>query len=191
MSKIIRNLALILLLSSVFSSPSLLLVIEVQAQNNIGPTISILSPSNGTVFEVGPRQMVDIQLNYQTNDTISWVGYSLGGAKNVTIIGNTTLYDFEGSGHYNLTLYANDTAGNWANPQTVTWQTKIQGDIGPPYLPYILLLIAVTLIVVIIVVVIPILVFRRHRKKSIKPNSPIKTVFSPLRSLEPTRNLSF
>jgi hypothetical protein len=161
MNKIIRTFALILLLSSVISSPSLLLIRDVQAQNNTLPAISILSPTNDTVFDVGPRQAVIFQLNYQTNGTISWVGYSLDGAGNVTVNGTGEyVHHIESSGYHNLTLYANDTAGNWATPQTVIWITRIHGDVGAPNL-IIPLSVAVMLAIIITASV---LLFRRHRK---------------------------
>ncbi|MCW4000221.1 MAG: hypothetical protein NWE93_08270 [Candidatus Bathyarchaeota archaeon] len=142
----------------------------VQAQNNTPPTISILSPTNDTVFDVGARQLVFFQLNYQSNGTVSWVGYSIDGASNITVNGTGEYVDdAESSGYHNLTLYANDTTGNWATPQTVTWLTKIHGDVGAPF-PFMLLLIPVTLV---IIVIMALLLFRRHRKnKSTKPTSP-------------------
>jgi len=40
----------------------------------------------------------------------------------VTVSENGTLVrDFGSSGYHTLTLYANDTSGNWATPQTVTY----------------------------------------------------------------------
>ena len=57
-----------------------------------------------------------IQLNYLVNEPTAWVGYSLDGADNITLHGNTTLYLTDGE--YCLTVYANDTAGN-INSSTV------------------------------------------------------------------------
>jgi hypothetical protein len=155
MGKSRKNVALILILSIVISSTSLL-VKSTQAQSNTAPTISILSPTNGTVFELGPRQMVTLHLNYQTKDTISWAGYSINGAKNVTIMGNCTFYDLADSGYRNLTFYANDTTGNWAAPQTVTWRIHVYSDELLFYAP---LLIGVAVFVVIAIVVV--VYFRR------------------------------
>jgi uncharacterized membrane protein YhdT len=74
-------------------------------------------------------------LLYQTNDTISWAGYSINGGGNVTCTGNVTdnsAYIAGGNqfdyGHPTLTLYANDTAGNWAIPQTVTYTVYFYPD---------------------------------------------------------------
>ncbi len=106
----------------------------ISTQANSAPTISIVYPTNETVFNVSING-VYFQLLYQTNDTLSWVGYSIDGGANVTCTGNTTdnseftkddyRFDF---GHPTLTLYANDTAGNWAIPQTVTYTVYFYSD---------------------------------------------------------------
>jgi hypothetical protein len=113
----------LLILCILFSSPNLLTKCA-YSQVDTAPSIIILYPTNNTVFTVEHVEEVSFYLKYQTNSTLSWVGYSLDGAKNVTIMGNDTYYhDLEADGYHNLTLYANDTAGNWATPQTVIYLT--------------------------------------------------------------------
>ena len=149
-------------------SLSLLITQFVQAQNNTPPAIFILSPTNGTVLELGPRQMVILNLTYETKDTISWAGYSINGAENVTIMGNTTFYDLADSGYRNLTLYANDTAGNWAAPQTVTWRIDVYSDELLFFYAPLLVVIAIFVVIAIVVVVY----FRRNEKNKLsEPNS--------------------
>lgn len=59
---------------------------------------------------------------YKTNEAPSWVGYSIDGNSNVTVTENGTILDLPPLiGNNTLTLYANDTLGNWATPQTVTF----------------------------------------------------------------------
>lgn len=99
------------------------------------PIVSILSPQNGSVFDVifGNIENPVFSLTYASNSTLSWVGYSVDGANNVTIAENgTDLIEFVTSdGNHTLTLYANDTAGNWATPQTVTYLVNVDNDYTP------------------------------------------------------------
>jgi hypothetical protein len=129
-----KTLALILTVIVALSFLTLLTVKPASAQNNTNPSVSILYPIDSTVFNVSIGG-VFFQLLYQTNDTISWAGYSINGGANVTCTGNVTdnsayitdgyQFDF---GHPTLTLYANDTAGNWAIPQTVTYTVYFYAD---------------------------------------------------------------
>jgi len=142
MHKLSKVVALPLIISLVILSPSLIIKPAI-AQNTANPSISILYPTNETSFNVSIGG-VYFQLLYQTNDTLSWVGYSINGGGNVTCTGNTTDYtaflddgyqfDF---GHPTLILYANDTAGNCALSQTVTYTVyfypdSTQGPTKPP-----------------------------------------------------------
>ena len=150
----------------------------ISTQANSVPTISIVYPTNETVFNVSINA-VYFQLLYQTNDTLSWVGYSIDGGGNVTCTGNTTDnsaylkdgYEFD-IGHPTLTLYANDTAGNWAIPQTVTYLVNVYPDsTSMPSSPSVILLFTFVVIVIgVLAVVIASLLFlfRKHRKT---PNS--------------------
>jgi hypothetical protein len=89
---------------------------------NLSPTLSILSPKNDSVFNVSMGEGVSFPLTYETNTMLSWVGYSINGANNVTSTGNSIyVRDFDPSRYHTLTLYANDTSGNWAIPQRVTY----------------------------------------------------------------------
>jgi hypothetical protein len=103
-------------------------------------TISILSPLNDSFFNVS-IEGVSYQLIYETNSTLSWVGYSIGGngysidgkgSGNLTVSENgTRVRDFGSSGYHTLTLYANDTSGNWAIPQTVTYLVNFYPEYTP------------------------------------------------------------
>ena len=136
MHKLSKAVALPLLLSLVILSSSLIIK-PATAQNSANPLISILYPTNETFFNVS-IEGVYFQLLYQTNETLSWVGYSVNGGGNVTCTGNTTDntafikdgYQFI-FGKPVLTLYANDTAGNWAAPQTVTYTVYFYPDSTP------------------------------------------------------------
>ncbi len=102
------------------------------------PTISILYPKNDSFFNVSLGGVV-YKLIYETNSTLSWVGYSidggfnLEGANNVTVTGNSTTVHVlvNSNGYQTLTVYANDTSGNWAVPQTVTYLVNFYPDYTP------------------------------------------------------------
>ncbi len=78
------------------------------------PDVTIHSPGNNTY----PTTQID--LNYTTTDNsgkVSQVTYSLDGAANATISGNTTLNI--PNGLHTITLYARDTAGNTGSSTTI------------------------------------------------------------------------
>jgi hypothetical protein len=104
------------------------------AESAVPLTISILSPANDSNFGAGWAngtsyvEEVTFPLIYETNEVPSWVGYSINGNSNVTVSENSTIAEQTTAltqgifPHQNtLTLYANDTLGNWATPQTVTY----------------------------------------------------------------------
>jgi hypothetical protein len=67
------------------------------------PQIQITSPENKTYSKV--------TLSYSVDKSTSWTGYSLDNRANVTIKGNTELFNLS-QGAHNIILYANDSAGN-------------------------------------------------------------------------------
>ncbi len=73
------------------------------------PIITIQSPESTTYNATA------INLNYTIDEPTEWVGYSLNGAGNVTIIGNITFNAPVGVNH--LVVYAIDTAGNSAKAE--------------------------------------------------------------------------
>jgi N-acetylneuraminic acid mutarotase len=67
------------------------------------PLIQITSPENKTYSKV--------TLSYSVDRYTSWVGYSLDKRANVTISGNTELFNLS-QGAHSIVLYANDSFGN-------------------------------------------------------------------------------
>ena len=68
------------------------------------PVIALASPRNDTYTETS------ILLELIIVGTTSWIGYSLDGATNVTITGDTTLTDLT-IGSHNIVVYVNGTTG--------------------------------------------------------------------------------
>ncbi len=79
------------------------------------PTITIASPENTTYATDS------VDLNYMIDETPDWVGYSLDGNPNVTLIENTTLTGLS-DGQHSVTVYANDTTGNTGS--STVWFTS-------------------------------------------------------------------
>jgi hypothetical protein len=144
-----KTLALSLTFIIALSCLTLLTVKPVNAQSTPSPEITILYPTNGTFFNVS-MGVNSFQLKYTTNNPpLSWIGYSIDGGQNRTAYGawfniDQISYDeegnpsvrvsgvFESDGNHNLTLYTNNTSGDWAIPQTVSYVVNINADTTIP-----------------------------------------------------------
>ncbi|MCW4044056.1 MAG: hypothetical protein NWE94_00890 [Candidatus Bathyarchaeota archaeon] len=78
------------------------------------PVVAVVSPENKT-YTSG-----NVSLAFTVDDPVAWAGYSLDGAENVTITGNITLTELA-IGVHRVVVYANDTFGNMAASETVTF----------------------------------------------------------------------
>jgi hypothetical protein len=76
------------------------------------PTISSLSIENKSYAKQ------QLPLSFTTNESTSWISYSLDNQANVTINGNTTLTNLT-LGTHTLRVFANDTAGNMGESQII------------------------------------------------------------------------
>jgi hypothetical protein len=77
------------------------------------------SPTKNVATNDDSYAQVDVTFNLTAIP--SWVGYSIDGKSNQTISGFSTIYNAQASinvplGNHTITLYTNDTAGNWAIP---------------------------------------------------------------------------
>ncbi|MCJ7559830.1 hypothetical protein MUO79_04330 [Candidatus Bathyarchaeota archaeon] len=82
------------------------------------PIISNLSLENKTYNQN------NLPLNFTTDEPTSWIGYSLDGQTNTTIAGNTTLASLS-SGMRNLTVYAEDAAGNIGASEIIDFRIEL------------------------------------------------------------------
>lgn len=80
-------------------------LIEGTSPMPLTPEITIKSPNNST------HSHSNTWLNFSINAPTSWIGYSLDGAPNVTITGNTVLYSLSGGSHV-VRICANNSVGN-------------------------------------------------------------------------------
>jgi hypothetical protein len=81
------------------------------------PQINLTRTENATYTDSFP-------LNFTVNKPIKWMGYSLDGAENVTVTGNTTVNGIP-AGVHNITVYATDIYG-FEDASTVTFTTTAQ-----------------------------------------------------------------
>jgi hypothetical protein len=134
------------------------------------PIISILSPAN-TSYAAIYDPYITVPLSFETNASLSWVGYSLDGGSNITVSQNGTLIEIRHESR-SLTLYANDTAGNWATPQTVYY--SIAFNLGIPSEPFPTLLVVATSVAVVAVVAVGVLVYFKKRNHKTEITNRVK-----------------
>jgi len=90
------------------------------------PAIQILSPENKTYNARG------VPLTFTLSEPASWIGYSLNGAPNSSISGNSTISNLL-NGTHSVTVCANDTFGNMGRSNTVHFTIRVSSpDITPP-----------------------------------------------------------
>jgi hypothetical protein len=130
------------------------------------------TPDPAYVFEhTPPNVTLDLSLNGTfTNSTVplvffvdkavSWAGYSLDGQPTLSIDGNTSIANVT-NGVHSLTLYVNDTYGNYATPQTISFTVAVPN----PFPVWVFAVVTGSLAVVIAVVGIAVYVRRRRISK--------------------------
>jgi len=92
------------------------------------PVVTIISPKSIT-YETDTSS-TSLPLTYKVDEPTDWVGYSLDGANNVTLTGDTTLTNL-GLGSHTLRVYANDTSGNMGH-SSVSFTVKKEIPPKPP-----------------------------------------------------------
>ena len=90
-----------------------------QPPDTIPPAISVLSPENVVYVQDA------IPLILVTDEETSWIGYSLDKLENTTISDNVTLSGLL-DGLHEITVYANDMAGNTGNSEAIFFTVKAQ-----------------------------------------------------------------
>lgn len=110
-----------------------------------------------------------VPLNFTINEPATWMAYDLDNQANITIIGNTTLR-YLPDGSHNLTVYANDTAGNTGVSNTVyfTITKPAQSQAFPTASPTINVVLEAS-VVVLVVMILAIINYKR--KNAIRQNS--------------------
>jgi N-acetylneuraminic acid mutarotase len=89
------------------------------------PCISVLSPESKVYNESS------VALTFRVNEPVSLMSYSLDGQDNVTVSGNATLSGLS-IGLHNVTVYANDTAGNMGVSETIKFTIALVINVLSP-----------------------------------------------------------
>jgi len=129
------------------------------------PAISIVSPENKT-YTVNR-----VDLTFTVSESTSWIGYSLDGQANRTIAGNTTLTDLP-NGEHNVTVYAQDNAGNMGASETIYFSIKTE--------PFPTTWIAVAIAIIAIGGVAFLVYFKKIKKPTRKVRAPAQTPIPPV-----------
>ncbi len=133
------------------------------------PAVVLLSPEN-TSYTAVYNPYVALSLIFQTNSSLSWVGYSLDGENNITIT-NGTMIEIPAESK-SLTLYANDSAGNWASPQTANYQIAFNLEVARESFSTVPLIIA--LVIVFVIVTVSLLIHFKKNTQKIEKSTPIE-----------------
>jgi hypothetical protein len=84
----------------------------------VPPVLSVASPENMNYTSS------EVALNFTVDRHVEWMGYSLDGSENVTVMGNTTLTGLS-NGLHNVTVYAKDEFGNTGASGTVVFSVEV------------------------------------------------------------------
>jgi hypothetical protein len=124
------------------------------------PSISWISQQNKTYTENY------VPLNFSLSQPTQWTAYSLDGQANVTLDGNTTLTGLP-NGQHTVIIYANDTYGNTAIPQTITFNMKVPA-------PFPTIEVTATLIVIVRIVAAIFLITKHTTRSKMKYSQKIR-----------------
>jgi len=95
-------------------------------ENSVGDVRSTAHDTPLSIVVSSPKNVTytgsNIRLNFTVQGSVSWIGYSVDGLANVTILANTTLVNLK-EGSHNVTVYINDTDGIMYSSPTVYFTT--------------------------------------------------------------------
>jgi hypothetical protein len=112
---------------------SIIFSIDTNLLDTTPPSITILSPTNGTYYGSS-----SVWANITTSENVSWAGYSLDNGSNVTMDNSSrTSWNKQiiglSNGIHDISFYANDTNGNMGNSSPRYFYVDIQ---APTYVVY-------------------------------------------------------
>jgi hypothetical protein len=86
--------------------------------DDTAPVVSVIAPRNRTY------NTAEILLNFTVNEKVSRMEYSLDSQPNISLTGNTTLAGVPNGAH-NLTVHAQDIAGNTGVSETIYFSVEV------------------------------------------------------------------
>ncbi len=122
-------------------------------------TISVLSPSNQS-YTADTNSHVHIPLTIVSDVSLSWIGYSLDGESNITA-SNGTLIEIP-VGSQTLSIYVNDTAGNWAVPQTIYYSVAWNGATLLQSFPWLPVTASISIVTIVVASLLIYFMKRKH-----------------------------
>ena len=130
----------------------------VQATPTPSPTlpslnISYLLEENKTYTENS------VPLNFSLTQPAEWIAYSLDGQAAVIINGNTTLTGLS-NGYHTVTIYANDTNGNAATSQIITFIVNVPATFST-------IEASAAVVIVIGIIVVAVFLFKKQKQPRI------------------------
>jgi hypothetical protein len=84
----------------------------------VPPAVAVVSPENETYTSS------NVSLAFTINKQAVWMGYSLDGQDNVTVVDNITLTDLS-NGLHNITVYAKDEFENMGASETIYFNVEV------------------------------------------------------------------
>ncbi|UCG37506.1 MAG: hypothetical protein JSV64_04345 [Candidatus Bathyarchaeota archaeon] len=128
MKRIIALEAVFMMLMAALIFPSFAAFSPTDAQRPAF-SIGIVSPENRTyISESVPANLsLEVQHSLPRTEFLSWIGYSIDGAENVTVEGNTTI-PITSYGSHSITVYATDVNGTDYASDTLHFTLTIPGD---------------------------------------------------------------
>jgi len=112
------------------------------AIDTVAPIISVISPENKTYATNS------VALTFTLSEPAAWIGYTLDGQANITIVGNITIFNLS-EGVHSIVCYANDTVENIGYSEIVYFTIETQQELTPIWIATIVIggAIGVTLLV--------------------------------------------
>jgi nitrous oxidase accessory protein NosD len=111
------------------------------------PNVLLNNPTN-TTYSNG-----NIELNFVIDKQPLWIGYSLDGQENITIVGNATLTNLA-AGIHNITIFSTDSYHNIGMSSTVIFSVE---NVFPTS-------IIIAIVILAVIGLSSLLLYRRHRK---------------------------
>jgi parallel beta-helix repeat protein len=127
--------------------------------DTVAPSIEVLSPENKTYATSS------ISLSFDVSEPTSWMGFSLDGQANETVLTADTMISSLSDGSHSLIVYAKDAAGNIGVSQEISFTVNAQTSQGLLGIPF-SIWIAAAVVAIVVVVAALALYFTKMRKKA-------------------------
>ena len=136
--------------------------VEINSSSVVNFRLDTVSPLISLSLENKIYYSPDVPLDFTVNEQVSQITYSLDGQGNVAVAGNTTLTGLS-VGVHNVTVYAQDAAGNVGASETITFTVE-----KPEPFPSSAVAVASTAVAAVIGVSLVVYFIKTRRKQKTK-----------------------